>query len=148
MEALLDDLQYKGLFLYQRPDLPRFSQDSVLLAAFAELTARDIAADIGAGTGALSLLCGARTGAKFTAIEKDAALCELLRKSAVTTMSSCPSWRRTGGRAAPARLRRVYRRAVQPPYYAAARKARTRRAHWRAAARTRSKARCSPHRGS
>ncbi len=82
MEARLDDLQYKGLFLYQRPDLPRFTQDSVLLAAFANLTARDMAVDIGAGTGALSLLCGARTGAKFTAIEKDAALCELLRKSA------------------------------------------------------------------
>jgi tRNA1Val (adenine37-N6)-methyltransferase len=82
MEARLDDLQYKGLFLYQRPDLPRFTQDSVLLAAFAELTVRDVAVDIGAGSGALSLLCGARTGAKFTAIEKDAALCELLRKSA------------------------------------------------------------------
>lgn len=82
MEARLDDLQYKGLFLYQRPDLPRFTQDTVLLAGFAALTARDIAADIGAGTGALSFLCGARTGAKFMAIEKNAALCDLLRQSA------------------------------------------------------------------
>ena len=82
MEARLDDLQYKGLFLYQRPDLPRFTQDSVLLAGFADLNLRDVAADIGAGTGALGLLCGARTGAKFTAIEKDAALCVLLRQSA------------------------------------------------------------------
>lgn len=77
----LDDLQYKGLFLYQRADLPCFSQDSVLLAAFADLTPHDRAVDLGAGTGALALLCGARTGAQFCCVEREAALCALLRQT-------------------------------------------------------------------
>lgn len=77
----LDDLQYKGLRLYQREDLPCFTQDSVLLADYADLCASDIAVDIGAGTGVLSILCHARTGAQFCCIEKEAALCELLQRS-------------------------------------------------------------------
>lgn len=77
----LDDLQYQGLFLYQRADLPCFSQDSVLLAAFADLTRHERAVDIGAGTGALALLCGARTGAQFCCVEREAALCALLRQT-------------------------------------------------------------------
>ncbi len=80
--ARLDDLQYKGLFLYQSADLPRFTQDSVLLAGFADLMPQERAVDIGAGTGVLAVLAGARTGALFTCIEKEEALCALMRKSA------------------------------------------------------------------
>lgn len=77
----LDDLQYKGLMLYQRADLPCFTQDAVLLADFATLRPEDTAVDIGAGTGALAILSHARTGARFACIEKEPALCALLRGS-------------------------------------------------------------------
>ncbi|MDR1619246.1 MAG: methyltransferase [Clostridiales bacterium] len=77
----LDDLQYKGLFLYQRRDLPCFSQDSVLLSHFADTRHGERAVDIGAGTGVIAVLNGARTGAQFTCIERNAALCALLKKS-------------------------------------------------------------------
>ncbi len=79
MEPHLEDLQYKGLFLYQQGDLPRFTQDSVLLSAFADLSPEDIALDLGAGTGAVALLTYARNGAAFSCLEREAALCELLR---------------------------------------------------------------------
>ncbi|HWR23252.1 MAG TPA: methyltransferase, partial [Feifaniaceae bacterium] len=78
-EPRLEDLQYKGLFLYQRGDLPRFTQDSVLLSSFSDLSADDTALDLGAGTGAVALLVYARTGAKFACLEREPALCELLR---------------------------------------------------------------------
>lgn len=77
----LDDLQYKGLMLYQRADLPGFTQDSVLLASFVDIKPADKAVDIGAGTGVLSILAGVRTGADFTCIEKEAAFADLLRRS-------------------------------------------------------------------
>lgn len=79
LEPRLEDLQYKGLFLYQRGDLPRFTQDSVLLSSFADLSPDDIALDLGAGTGAVALLTYARTGAAFSCLEREPALCELLR---------------------------------------------------------------------
>lgn len=77
----LDDLQYKGLKLYQQPGYPCFTQDTVLLADFAALHPEDIAADIGSGTGALAILSNARTGAHFACIEKAPVLCALLRSS-------------------------------------------------------------------
>jgi len=116
----LDDLQYKGLFLYQRADLPRFAQDAVLLAAFADLTARDRAVDLGAGTGALAVLCGARTGAAFVCVEKEEALCALLRRTAayngLNLPVHCMDWAD-----APAALGRgTFTAALcNPPYYAA-----------------------------
>ena len=49
----LDDLQCEGLKLIQRPDAFRFGTDSVLLADFAAPRRRDIAVDLGCGTGIL-----------------------------------------------------------------------------------------------
>ncbi len=81
LEPRLEDLQYQGLFLYQRGDLPRFTQDAVLLSAFADLIPSDVALDLGAGTGAVALLTHARTGAKFSCLEREPALCDLLHKT-------------------------------------------------------------------
>ncbi len=75
----LEDLQYKGLFLYQRGDLPRFTQDSVLLSSFADLSPDDTALDLGAGTGAVALLTYARTNAQFACLAREPSLCELMR---------------------------------------------------------------------
>ena len=76
-----DDLQRDGLILYQDTELPRFTGDSVLLAHFLRLGPKDVCADLGAGTGVLSVLGRALTGAAFTAIEKEPALTALLEKS-------------------------------------------------------------------
>lgn len=76
-----DDLQRDGLILYQDTELPRFTADSVLLAHFLRLGPKDTCVDLGAGTGVLSVLGRALTGAAFTAVEKEPALTELLLKS-------------------------------------------------------------------
>lgn len=77
-----DDLQYKGKILYQDTEYPCFSEDSVLLANFLRLKPKDIVVDIGSGTGVLSILGEAKTGAQFTGIEKYGSLCRLAEKSA------------------------------------------------------------------
>ena len=52
----LDDLQCDGLKLIQRPDAFRFGTDSVLLADFAAPRKKEVAVDLGCGTGAIALL--------------------------------------------------------------------------------------------
>lgn len=81
MDYRLDDLKYKGLSIYQRADLPAFTQDTVLLADFAALKPNDYAVDLGAGTGALAILIHARTGAKFCCVEKQIELAEMAQMS-------------------------------------------------------------------
>ena len=76
-----DDLQYHGLILYQDTALPCFSEDAVLLARFLTLTPRDTVADLGAGNGVISILGAGITGASFTCIERQEALCALARRS-------------------------------------------------------------------
>ena len=77
-----DDLQYNGLILVQDTDYPCFTEDSVLLANFFQLKKNDRVADLGSGTGILSVLGQAKSGASFTGIEKHEALCCLARESA------------------------------------------------------------------
>ena len=55
----LDDLQNQGMRIIQRPDVFRFGTDSVLLADFAAPRPREIAVDLGCGTGAIALLMAA-----------------------------------------------------------------------------------------
>lgn len=52
----VDDLQRNGLRILQRPDAFRFGMDAVLLASFTRLRPQERVADMGAGTGILSLL--------------------------------------------------------------------------------------------
>jgi tRNA1Val (adenine37-N6)-methyltransferase len=65
----LDDLQYKGLRIIQHPDSSCFGTDSVLLAAFVRASASQRGADLGCGTGVLSILVNGRTGARIEAVE-------------------------------------------------------------------------------
>ena len=82
----VDDLQFKGLRLIQSPASFCFGTDSVLLAHFAlrylEMAPKKSRiADLGAGSGVLSLLIHARTGNSVTAIELDADACDRFRRS-------------------------------------------------------------------
>ena len=85
-----DDLQYNGLILVQDTDYPCFTEDSVLLANFLELKGNDRVVDLGSGTGILSVLGQAKTGASFTGIEKHGALCALARESASANGQDIP----------------------------------------------------------
>ena len=81
----LDDLQRGGMFLLQRPEAFCFGTDSVLLAAFAAQGRVGLirAADLGSGSGVLPLLvCGRLAGARFDAVELDAAAADRAVRSA------------------------------------------------------------------
>lgn len=64
-----DDLQYKGLRVIQHPKSACFGTDSVLLAAFVKAAPSQRGADLGCGTGILSILVNGRTGARIEAVE-------------------------------------------------------------------------------
>ena len=78
----LDDLQRDGMKLIQRPDVFRFGTDSVLLSDFANIRPKDVAADLGCGTGAIALLMAARAkGAVVDAVELQAEVADMARRS-------------------------------------------------------------------
>lgn len=86
----VDDLQFQGLRLVQDTELPRFTADSVLLANFLRLRPNDRAIDLGSGTGVLSLLGAAKTGAAFTGVERYEELAALSRESAALNGQEIP----------------------------------------------------------
>lgn len=81
-----DELQFMGLLLIQSPASFCFGTDSVILTHFA-LTALKAAkrdarvVDLGAGSGAITLLIAAKTGLSVTAVEIDEAQCGRLERS-------------------------------------------------------------------
>ena len=84
----VEDLQNRGMRLLQRRDGFRFGTDSVLLAAYAaafyQRSTRKplVAADLGAGCGAVSLLLAARLEhARICGIEVDPCSCETLARN-------------------------------------------------------------------
>ena len=77
----IEDLQYKDLRIIQSDKGFRFGTDSVLLAGFARVGAKDRVVDLGSGTGVIAILLEARTGAKLTAIEIQAVQCGMARRS-------------------------------------------------------------------
>lgn len=87
MEGLLpgeriDDLMRNGLKLIQQEDGFRFGTDSVLLADFAIYGRMERVADLGTGSGILPILMAdACPGARFDAIELDAAAANRARRS-------------------------------------------------------------------
>ena len=78
----LDDLQCRGLKLIQRPDAFRFGTDSVLLADFANPKKKDIAVDLGCGTGAIALLmAGHVPELSVDAVERQEEIADMARRS-------------------------------------------------------------------
>lgn len=78
----LDDLQNNGLRILQKPNGFRFGMDAVLLAHFARLRPRDQVADMGTGTGVLTLLMSqAEPTARFFAFEWQPDMADMARRS-------------------------------------------------------------------
>lgn len=78
----LDDLEHRGLMLYQDTDYERFSADALLLCGFLRLNAKDSVVELGSGTGVVCVLGADNTGARFCGVERQERLVELSRKSA------------------------------------------------------------------
>lgn len=77
----LDDLQHKGLMLYQDTDYERFNADALWLLAFLRLSTKDRAVELGSGTGVICVLGADNTGAHFTGVERQERLVELAQRS-------------------------------------------------------------------
>jgi tRNA1Val (adenine37-N6)-methyltransferase len=81
-DETLDSLFDGRIQLYQSRKGYRFSLDSVLLAHFARLRARDQAADLGTGNGAIALMLAyLHPGARITGIEIQPAMIERARRN-------------------------------------------------------------------
>lgn len=78
---MLDDLQYKGLKMYQGESVFRFGTDAVLLASFVSARQSSRVVELCAGTGVISLLVCARTGASIKAVELQQGAYDLLSKN-------------------------------------------------------------------
>ena len=72
----LDDLQYLGRVIIQRPDTFCFGIDAVLLARFPRYRGRDRVLDLGTGTGILPLLMADQV-ARVAAVEIDDTLADM-----------------------------------------------------------------------
>lgn len=116
----IDDLQYRGLVLLQDDALPCFTEDAVLLVRFLRLRPEDRVIDIGCGTGVLSVLGAAHTGASFTGIDIQPALVSLAARSAALNGQAI-AFETLDARDAPARFGHgVFSAAVcNPPYCSA-----------------------------
>jgi tRNA1Val (adenine37-N6)-methyltransferase len=77
----LDDLQHKGLMLFQDTDYERFNADALWLCSFLRLHAKDNVIELGSGTGVVSVLGADNTRARFTGVERQQRLVELAQKS-------------------------------------------------------------------
>ena len=72
-----EDLQHEGLrILVEKPGFT-YGSDAVLLANFLRAKPGEQVLDIGCGTGILSILASAKTGAHFTAVDIQPRMCEL-----------------------------------------------------------------------
>ena len=80
--TVCDDLQYKGLKIHQYEDGYRFNSDSVLLANLSACRQSDIVADLGAGSGVISILFSAKKKPeKIYAVEIQKEYYDLLLKN-------------------------------------------------------------------
>ena len=52
----IEDLQFEGLKIIQNKNLYTFTSDSVILANFVKLKSKEVALEIGAGSGVISIL--------------------------------------------------------------------------------------------
>lgn len=79
----VDDLIINDLKLIQHPEEFCFSLDAVLLAHFASVRPKSIAADLGAGTGVVGLLLLARGAAAVTGLEINPVMADMAGRSAL-----------------------------------------------------------------
>lgn len=78
----LEDLQYKGLKIYQDKDLYCFTSDAVTLANFASVKRGDVVCDFCSGGGIIAILVSAKSEAKkIYAVEIQEQMFELLQKN-------------------------------------------------------------------
>lgn len=78
----VEDLQCNGLQIIQDKELYCFTSDSVVLANFVKTKARDVAVEIGAGSGVISILVQAKNKLKnITAFEIQPCMADLCQKN-------------------------------------------------------------------
>lgn len=77
----IDDLQYKGLRIYQDTEEFCFGTDAVLLANFVRAKKDERVIDLCSGTGIIALLVQARCACKLTAVELQEQMAHLCQRS-------------------------------------------------------------------
>lgn len=81
MATVWEDLQLNGLGIYRDTDGFTYGHDAVLLSSFAKFRKNDTVLDLGSGTGILSVLIHAKTGASVDAVDILEDACALAMKS-------------------------------------------------------------------
>ena len=89
----LDDLVRDGIKIIQRTDQFCFSMDSVLLAHYVNIRAKDRIVDLGTGTGVIALLLSALGARHITALEINPVMAELAKRFTVITQRQMPCFR-------------------------------------------------------
>lgn len=77
----LDDLVRDGMRIIQRPDQFCFSIDSILLAHYTDIRRNDTIADLGTGTGVISLLLTSLGASDITAFEINPVMADIARRN-------------------------------------------------------------------
>lgn len=78
----LEDLQYKGLKIYQHKDLYCFTSDAVTLANFASVKRGDVVCDFCTGGGIIAILLSAKSApSKIYAVEIQKQMFDLLKQN-------------------------------------------------------------------
>ena len=81
-EERLDDLQIKGYEIIQSPGRFCFGMDAVLLSSYAKVRKRELALDLGTGTGILPILLEAKNeGEHYTGLEIQEESADMARRS-------------------------------------------------------------------
>ncbi len=79
----VDDLQFKGLRIIQKPEMFCFGTDSVLLASCVSAPRAARILDLGCGTGIFGLLlCGRYEDAHVVGVDIQSELCDMATRSA------------------------------------------------------------------
>ena len=89
----LDDLQIKGYEIIQSPGRFCFGMDAVLLSSYAKIRNRELALDLGTGTGILPILLEAKNeGEHYTGLEIQEESADMARRSVSRNdmKGSCP----------------------------------------------------------
>lgn len=118
MAERIDDLQYNGLRILQDTDEFCFGMDAVELANFADIKPGSQTADIGAGTGVISILIAAKKGARVKAIEINPVTAALCRRSvAMNGMSGDVETYEMRAQDCPAAFGRIFDCVISNPPY-------------------------------